>query len=55
MTQPQRADARSVGTLKIRVKRAGSEDWEDHGIHPIYAEDVPRTDQPAPTTKPEET
>jgi hypothetical protein len=55
MSEHQRAKAQSVGTLKIRVKRAGSEEWEDHGTHPVYREDPPSPDQAAPDAKPEET
>ena len=55
MSEQQRAEARSVGTLKIRVKRAGSDDWEDHGAVPVVAEKVPSPDQAAPDAKPKET
>lgn len=55
MSEKQRAEAQSVGTLKIRVKRAGGDEWEDHGTHPIYAEEVLNPDQAAPDAKTEET
>jgi hypothetical protein len=55
MSEEQRAEAHSVGTLKIRVRRAGSTEWEDHGTHPIYAEDLPGPDQAAPDAKTKET
>jgi hypothetical protein len=55
MSEKQRAEAQSVGTLKIRVKRAGSDEWEDHGIHPVYREDAPTPDQATPEADTEET
>jgi hypothetical protein len=36
MGEAAKAKAKVVGTLSIRVKRAGSDEWEDHGTVPAY-------------------
>jgi hypothetical protein len=36
MSEAAKAKARTVGTLSIRVKRAGSNKWENHGAVPAY-------------------
>lgn len=37
MSDAAKADSKAVGTLSIRVKRAGSKEWENHGTVPVYA------------------
>ncbi len=46
MGEAAKATAKIVGTLKIRVKRAGSDTWEDHGTVPAY--EVPVKPEAAP-------
>ncbi len=36
MSGAAKAAAETVGTLSIRVKRAGSDEWENHGAVPVY-------------------
>ena len=50
MGMDAKATAKVVGTLSIRVKRAGSDKWEDHGTVPAYT--VPA--EPEPAAKPED-
>lgn len=49
MGEVARATAKVVGTLKIRVKRAGSDKWEDHGTVPAYED----PDKPEATPEPD--
>lgn len=37
MSDAAKADAKAVGTLSIRVKRAGTDNWENHGTVPVFA------------------
>ena len=46
MGEAAKATAKVVGTLSIRVKRAGSDNWEDHGTVPAY--EVPIEPEAAP-------
>ncbi len=46
MGEAAKAKAKVVGTLRIRVKRAGSDEWEDHGTVPAY--EVPIEPEAAP-------
>ncbi len=56
MGEAAKATAKVVGTLSIRVKRAGSDNWEDHGTVPAY--EVPiepeATSEPKASAKREE-
>ena len=47
MGMDAKATAKVVGTLSIRVKRAGSNKWEDHGTVPAY--EVPTKPEPTAT------
>ncbi len=49
MGEAAKAQAKIVGTLSIRVKRAGSDEWEDHGTVPAYIDPA----EPETPTKPE--
>ena len=46
MGEAAKATAKVVGTLRIRLKRAGSDVWEDHGTVPTY--EVPIEPEAAP-------
>ncbi len=49
MSEAAKAKAKTVGTLSIRVKRAGTDEWENHGTVPVY--NVPI--EPEPAAEPE--
>ncbi len=50
MGEAAKARAKVVGTLSIRVKRAGSDTWEDHGTVPAYEVPVEPEAAPEPET-----